>query len=54
MYCYRLAPQHSSKLFEMSSVCTDAFSDSCDHGTCNLTKHCRVVDDSYSAENSLE
>ena len=29
---------------EVSSICLDTFSDSCDHRTCNLTKHCSVVD----------
>ena len=29
MCSYRLAVQHSSKFFEMSSVCLDTFSDSC-------------------------
>jgi len=54
MHSYRLAVQHSSNLFEVCSVCLDAFSDSCDQRTCNLTKHCSVVDASCSAENSLE
>ena len=27
------------KLFEVSSVCLDAFSDFCNQRTCNLTKH---------------
>jgi len=30
------------------------FSDCCDQRTCNLTKHCSVVDASYSTESSLE
>jgi len=30
MYSHRFAVQHSSKLFEVSSVCLDAVSDSCD------------------------
>jgi len=54
MYNYRFAVQHSSKLFEVSSVCLDAFTDSCDQITCNLTRHCSIVDASCSAENSLE
>jgi len=44
MYSYRFAVQHSNKVFEVSSICLDTFSDSCDHRTCNLTKHCSVVD----------
>jgi len=47
MYSYRFAVQHSSKLFEVSSIRLDTFSDSRDQRTCNLTKKC-------SAENSLE
>ena len=43
--------QHSSKLFEVSSFCLDAFSDSCNQRTCKLMKHCGVVDASCSAEN---
>ena len=54
MYSYRLAVQHSSSLFEVSSVCLDAFFDSCDQLTCNITKNRSVVDVSCSAENSLE
>jgi len=54
MYSYRFAVQHSSKLFEVPSVCLVAFSDSCDQRTCNLTKYCNIVDASYSSENSLE
>jgi len=54
MYSYRFAVQHSGKLFEVSSVCLDAFSDSCGQRSCNLTKHCSVVDASCSAVNSLE
>jgi len=54
MYSYRFAVEHSSKLFEVSSVCLDAFSDLCDQRTCNLMKHCSVVDAFCSAENSLE
>jgi len=54
MYSYRFTVQHSSKLFEVSSVCLDGFSDSCDQITCNLTKHCSVVVASCSAENSLD
>jgi hypothetical protein len=50
----RLAVKHSSKLFKVSSICLDTFSDSCDQRTCNLTKHCGVVDASCSAENALE
>jgi len=38
MYCYRFAVQRSSKLFEVSSICLDTFSDSCDQRTSNLTK----------------
>jgi len=40
-------------LFEVSSVCLDAFSHSCDQRTCSPTKHCSVLDASCSAENSL-
>ena len=54
MYSCRFAVQHSSKLFEVFSICLDAFSDSCDQRTCKLTKHCSVVGASCSAENSLE
>jgi len=54
MYSYRLAVQHSSKLFEVSSICLDTFSDWCDQRICNLTKHCSVVDASCTAENLLE
>jgi len=54
MYTYRFAVQHSSKLFEVSSVCLDAFPDSCGQRTCNLKKYCSVVDASCSAENSLQ
>jgi len=32
-YSYRFAVQNSSKLFEVSSICLDTFSDSCDHRT---------------------
>jgi len=51
IYSYRFAIEHSNKLFEVSSICLDTFSD---QRTCNLTKHCSVVDASCSAENSLE
>jgi len=51
---YRFAVQHSSKLFKVSSICLDTFSDLCDQTTWNLTKHCGIVDASCSAENSLE
>jgi len=54
MYSYRFAVQHSSKLLEVFSICLDKFSDSCEQRTCNLTKHCIVVDASSSAEYSLE
>jgi len=54
MYSYRFAVQHSNKLFEVFSMCLDTFSDSCDQKTCNLTKHCSVVDASCKAEHSLE
>jgi len=54
MYSYRFALKHSSKLFEVSTICLDTFSGSCDQRTCNLTKHCSVVDVSFSAENLLE
>jgi len=53
MYSYRFAVQHLGKLFEMSSVCLDALSDSCDLRICNFTKHCCVVDASCTTENSL-
>ena len=43
-----------AKMFDGSSICLDAFSDSCDQTICNLMKHCSVVDASCSAENSLE
>jgi len=54
MYSYRFAVQHSSKLFEVPSICLDTFCDLSDQRTCNLTKRCNVVDASCSAENSLE
>jgi hypothetical protein len=54
MYSYGFAVQHSNKLFEVYSICLDKFSESCDHRTCNLTKHCSVDDASCIAENSLE
>jgi len=54
MYSYRFAVQHSNKLFEVSFIRLDTFSDECNHRTCNLTKHCSFVDFSSSAENSLE
>jgi len=53
MYSCRFAVQHSSKLFEVSSVCLDAFSDSCDHRTCNLMKNCSIVDASCGTKNLL-
>jgi len=49
MYSYRFAVQHSSKFFEVSSVCLGTFSDWCDQITCKLTKHCSVVGASYRA-----
>jgi len=48
MYSYRFAVQHSSELFEVSSICLDIFSDLCDQRTCNLMKNCSVVDASCS------
>jgi len=51
---YRFAIQHSRKLFEVFSICLDTFSDWCYQRTCNLAKHCSVVDASCRAENSLE
>jgi len=42
MYSYKFTVQHSGKLFEVYSICLDAFSDSCDQRTSNLTKHCSV------------
>jgi hypothetical protein len=36
---YKFRVQHSSKLFEVSSICLDNFSDSCDQRTSKLTKH---------------
>jgi len=54
MYSYRFAVQHSNKLFAVSSVCLGTFSDSCEQRTCNLMKHCSVVDASCSTENLLE
>jgi len=41
-YSYKFTVQHSCKLFEVSSICLDTFSDSCDHRTSNLTKQCFV------------
>ena len=37
MYSYRFVVQHSSKLFEVSSICLDIFSDSCNQRTCKLS-----------------
>jgi type IV pilus biogenesis protein CpaD/CtpE len=37
---YKFMVQHSSKLFEVFSICLDTFSDSCDQRTSNLSKHC--------------
>jgi len=54
MYSYRFAARHSSKLFKVSSICLDAFSDSCDQRTCNLKMNSTIVDASCSTENSLE
>ena len=54
MYSYRFAVQHWSRLFEVSSVCFDTFSNLCDQRICNLTKDCSIVDASCCAENSLE
>jgi len=54
IYSHRFAVQLSCKLFEVFSICLDAFCDSCDQRTCNLTKHCSFVEASCSAENSLE
>jgi hypothetical protein len=53
-YVVKCTVEHSNKLFEVSSICLDTFSDSCDQRIGNLTKHCSVVDASYSAGNSLE
>jgi hypothetical protein len=53
MYSHRFAVEHSNKFFEVSSICLDTFSVSCDQRTCKLTKHCSVVDASCRAENSL-
>jgi len=50
----QIRPSTIKKLFEVSSVCLDAFSHSCDQRTCNPTKHCSVVDASCSTENPLE
>ena len=47
MYSYRFAVQHSSKLFEVSSMCLDTFSGSCDQRTCNLTKPSSAVDHKF-------
>jgi len=54
MYSYGFAVEHSDKLFEVSSICLDNFSDLYDQRTCKLTKHCSVVYASCNAENSLE
>jgi len=53
MYDHRFAVEHSKKLFEVSSIYLDTFSDKCDQRTCKLIKHCSVVDASCSAEYSL-
>jgi hypothetical protein len=45
---------HSIKLFEVSSICLDTFSDSCDQRTCKLRKHCGAVDASCRAEKWLK
>jgi hypothetical protein len=39
---YKFTVEHSSKLFEVSYICLDTFSDSCDQRTSNLTKQCSV------------
>jgi len=49
MYSNRFAVEHSNNLCAVSSISLDTFSDSCDHRTCNPTKHCRVFDASCSA-----
>jgi len=54
IYSYRFAIERSNKLFEGSSICLDIFSVSRDQRTCKLTKHCGVVDASYSVEDFLE
>jgi len=36
MYSYRLAFEHLNKLFEVSSICLDTFSDWCDQRTYTL------------------
>ena len=54
MYSYRFALQHSSKLFEVSSICLDTFSDSCDQRTSNVTKHYSAVYDIFDSESALE
>jgi len=53
MYSFRLAAQHSNKLFKVTSICFDKFSEPCDQRTCKRRKHCSVVDASCSADNSL-
>jgi len=53
MYSYRFAVEHSSKLFEVSSICLDTFSDSVTRELVTLRKHCGNDDASCSAENSL-
>jgi len=54
MYSYRFVVQHSGKLFEVSSIRLDTFSDSCGQRTGKLAKHCSDVDASCRAENWLE
>jgi len=39
MYSYKFTVQHSTKLFEVSSIRLDSYSDSCDQRTSNLKKH---------------
>jgi hypothetical protein len=35
MYSYKFTVLHSSKLFEVSYICLDNYSDSCDQRICN-------------------
>jgi hypothetical protein len=45
--------RYSCKLYKIASVCLDTFTDHSDQRTCNLAKHCGMVQVSCSAENSV-
>jgi len=51
MYSYRFDVQHSSIMFEVSAVCLDTFSDSCDHCPCHHgMAHPEIVDDGTASD----